>query len=166
MVHVPACRTGPVRMKTFVAEARSEDPVVLALHHDHDAVNALYRVGDVCRVTSLQDGMNLVCKEFVAARGDERDVLMSRLAGAVREMPEALRQPAPREGNRRRAVPAAGDARGRAPRADGQPAHLCARIQRLSLGRPDAGRCRSLEPSRADGAARPAAPDRMKMPHR
>jgi trehalose 6-phosphate synthase len=45
----------------------------------------------VCVVTSLHDGMNLVCKEFVAARDDERGVLvLSRFAGAAREMPEAL----------------------------------------------------------------------------
>lgn len=68
-------------------------PVVLLLaqHHDHDEVNKLYRAADVCMVTSLHDGMNLVCKEFVAARDDERGVLvLSRFAGAAREMPEAL----------------------------------------------------------------------------
>jgi trehalose-6-phosphate synthase len=68
-------------------------PVVrlLASHHDHDAVNELYRAADVCLVTSLHDGMNLVCKEFVAARDDERGVLiLSRFAGAANEMPEAL----------------------------------------------------------------------------
>jgi trehalose-6-phosphate synthase len=68
-------------------------PVVrlLAQHHDHGAVNELYRAADVCLVTSLHDGMNLVCKEFVAARDDERGVLiLSRFAGAAREMPEAL----------------------------------------------------------------------------
>ncbi|RYF19196.1 MAG: trehalose-6-phosphate synthase [Comamonadaceae bacterium] len=72
---------------------RPEAPVVrlLAQHHDHDAVNRLYRAADVCLVTSLHDGMNLVCKEFVAARDDERGVLvLSRFAGAAREMPEAL----------------------------------------------------------------------------
>jgi trehalose-6-phosphate synthase len=68
-------------------------PVVrlLAEHHDHEAVNELYRAADACLVTSLHDGMNLVCKEFVAARDDERGVLiLSRFAGAAREMPEAL----------------------------------------------------------------------------
>jgi trehalose-6-phosphate synthase len=68
-------------------------PVVrlLAQHHDHEAVNELYRAADACMVTSLHDGMNLVCKEFVAARDDERGVLiLSRFAGAAREMPEAL----------------------------------------------------------------------------
>ncbi len=68
-------------------------PVVrlLSTHHEHAAVNELYRAADVCLVTSLHDGMNLVCKEFVAARDDERGVLiLSRFAGAAREMPEAL----------------------------------------------------------------------------
>ena len=64
---------------------------LLAEHYDHGAVNELYRAADVCLVTSLHDGMNLVCKEFVAARDDERGVLiLSRFAGAAREMPEAL----------------------------------------------------------------------------
>lgn len=60
-------------------------------HYDREAVNELYRAADVCLVTSLHDGMNLVCKEFVAARDDERGVLiLSRFAGAARELPEAL----------------------------------------------------------------------------
>ncbi|MCC6707840.1 MAG: trehalose-6-phosphate synthase [Gammaproteobacteria bacterium] len=67
-------------------------PVVLVTrHHDQEAVTELYRAADVCLVTSLHDGMNLVCKEFVAARDDERGVLiLSRFAGAAREMTEAL----------------------------------------------------------------------------
>jgi len=64
---------------------------LLMEHHERDAVNELYRASDVCLVTSLHDGMNLVCKEFVAARDDERGVLiLSRFAGAAREMTEAL----------------------------------------------------------------------------
>jgi trehalose 6-phosphate synthase/phosphatase len=64
---------------------------LLAEHHDRQAVDELFRAADVCVVTSLHDGMNLVCKEFVAARDDERGVLiLSRFAGAAREMPEAL----------------------------------------------------------------------------
>ena len=64
---------------------------LLAEHHEHEALNELYRAADVCLVTSLHDGMNLVCKEFVAARDDERGVLiLSRFAGAAREMTEAL----------------------------------------------------------------------------
>ena len=45
---------------------------------------ALYRMADVCLVTSLQDGMNLVAKEFIASQHDERGVLiLSELAGAA-----------------------------------------------------------------------------------
>jgi trehalose 6-phosphate synthase len=64
---------------------------LLAEHHDHEAVNELYRAADVCVVTSLHDGMNLVCKEFVAARDDEQGVLiLSRFAGAAAELTDAL----------------------------------------------------------------------------
>jgi trehalose 6-phosphate synthase len=70
----------------------SYQPVhLLAEHHEAEAVNELFRAADVCVVTSLHDGMNLVCKEFVAARDDEQGVLiLSRFAGAAREMSEAL----------------------------------------------------------------------------
>lgn len=64
---------------------------LLAYHHEHEQVTELFRAADICVVTSLHDGMNLVCKEFVAARDDERGVLiLSRFAGAAREMTEAL----------------------------------------------------------------------------
>ena len=54
-------------------------------------VFALLRAADVCCVTSLHDGMNLVAKEFVAARDDERGVLvLSAFAGASRELRDAL----------------------------------------------------------------------------
>ena len=50
-----------------------------------------FRASDVCIVTSLHDGMNLVAKEFIAARDDERGVLMlSQFTGAARELHEAL----------------------------------------------------------------------------
>ena len=52
---------------------------------------ALYRLADFCIVSSLHDGMNLVAKEFVAAREDEDGVLvLSELAGAAQELHEAL----------------------------------------------------------------------------
>ena len=64
---------------------------LLAQHHEHGAVMELFRAADVCVVTSLHDGMNLVCKEFVAARDDLQGVLiLSRFAGAARELSEAL----------------------------------------------------------------------------
>jgi alpha,alpha-trehalose-phosphate synthase [UDP-forming] len=68
-----------------------EPVILLSQHHEHDQLNELYRAADLCLVTSLHDGMNLVCKEFVAARNDEQGVLvLSRFAGAAREMTEAL----------------------------------------------------------------------------
>nr|WP_312028381.1 trehalose-6-phosphate synthase [Aquabacterium sp. J223] len=68
------------------------EPVrLLAEHHGHAALMELYRAADICVVTSLHDGMNLVSKEFVAARDDEQGVLvLSRFAGASRELSEAL----------------------------------------------------------------------------
>jgi trehalose 6-phosphate synthase len=52
---------------------------------------ALYRLADFCIVSSLHDGMNLVAKEFVAARDDEDGVLiLSALAGASQELHDAL----------------------------------------------------------------------------
>jgi trehalose 6-phosphate synthase/phosphatase len=56
----------------------------------HEIV-ALYRAADVMLVTPLRDGMNLVAKEFVAARGDEDGVLvLSEFAGAASELAEAI----------------------------------------------------------------------------
>ena len=50
-----------------------------------------YRAADFCYVSSLHDGMNLVAKEFVAARDDEHGVLiLSAFAGAAQELTEAL----------------------------------------------------------------------------
>ena len=64
---------------------------LLAEQHGHREVSELFRAADICVITSLHDGMNLVSKEFVAARDDEQSVLvLSRFAGAAREMTEAL----------------------------------------------------------------------------
>jgi trehalose-6-phosphate synthase len=67
-------------------------PVLLKIeHYESDQVNRYYRACDVCMVTSLHDGMNLVAKEFIAARDDERGVLiLSQFTGAARELLEAL----------------------------------------------------------------------------
>jgi len=72
--------------------AAAHPPIILhAEHHEPSAVYAYYRGADVCIVSSLHDGMNLVAKEFVAARDDERGVLMlSQFTGAARELPEAI----------------------------------------------------------------------------
>jgi len=64
---------------------------VLIEHHDPQEVSIYYRGADFCIVSSLHDGMNLVAKEFVAARDDEQGVLiLSQFTGAATELPEAL----------------------------------------------------------------------------
>jgi trehalose 6-phosphate synthase len=60
-------------------------------HHEPSTVYRYLRAADLCYVSSLHDGMNLVAKEFVAAREDERGVLvLSQFTGAARELSEAL----------------------------------------------------------------------------
>jgi trehalose-6-phosphate synthase/uncharacterized membrane protein affecting hemolysin expression len=57
----------------------------------HDEIRRFYRAADLCLVTSLHDGMNLVAKEFVAARDDEQGALiLSVFTGAARELRDAL----------------------------------------------------------------------------
>jgi trehalose-6-phosphate synthase len=67
-------------------------PIHLVIrHHEPDEVFEAFRAADICIVSSLHDGMNLVAKEFVAARDDEAGVLiLSAYAGASRELSEAL----------------------------------------------------------------------------
>jgi trehalose 6-phosphate synthase len=65
--------------------------VLLRAHHEPPTIFRYLRAADVCYVSSLHDGMNLVAKEFVAAREDERGVLvLSRFTGAAKELTEAL----------------------------------------------------------------------------
>ena len=65
--------------------------IMLIRHHEPDEIYELFRASDMCIVSSLHDGMNLVAKEFVAARDDEQGVLiLSDFAGASRELTEAL----------------------------------------------------------------------------
>ena len=72
--------------------ANGPPPIVLRIeHHEPLAVYEYFRAADLCFVSSLHDGMNLVAKEFVAARDDEHGVLiLSQFTGAARELPEAL----------------------------------------------------------------------------
>ncbi len=65
--------------------------VFLNRQHSHAEILPYYKTADLCFVTSLHDGMNLVAKEFVAARDDEQGVLvLSRFAGASHELADAL----------------------------------------------------------------------------
>jgi trehalose 6-phosphate synthase len=73
-------------------KARGWQPIVfLKKHHNPSEIRPFYKRADLCLVTSLHDGMNLVAKEFVAARDDVDGVLvLSRFAGAARELRDAL----------------------------------------------------------------------------
>lgn len=67
-------------------------PIILVRRHlsPIDTI-ALYRLADVCIVSSLHDGMNLVAKEFVSSRSDETGMLvLSRFTGAARELTDAV----------------------------------------------------------------------------
>ncbi|MGA7079434.1 MAG: trehalose-6-phosphate synthase [Terriglobales bacterium] len=65
--------------------------VFLKRSHSHQEIEPYYHAADLCLVTSLHDGMNLVAKEFLAARKDERGVLiLSQFTGAARELRDAL----------------------------------------------------------------------------
>ncbi len=65
--------------------------VLLKRHHSHQEIIPYYKAADFCMVTSLHDGMNLVAKEFVAARDDGQGVLiLSRFTGACRELRDSL----------------------------------------------------------------------------
>lgn len=65
--------------------------VYLKAHHSHEEIDRYYRASDLCMVTSLHDGMNLVAKEFVISRYDDDGVLiLSQFAGASRELKDAV----------------------------------------------------------------------------
>ncbi len=98
-------RTDIERYKNFLAEVSAEverinarfqtarwKPIVfLKKHHSHQEIARYYNAASFCMVTSLHDGMNLVAKEFVAARDDERGALiLSTFAGAAHELSDAL----------------------------------------------------------------------------
>ena len=73
---------GTADWKPIVVEHRS---------YSHAALRKLYQIANVCLVTSLHDGMNLVAKEYVAARPEENGVLvLSHFTGASRDLKGAL----------------------------------------------------------------------------
>jgi trehalose 6-phosphate synthase len=79
------------RINERFARADYRPIVVMSAHHEPPTVYRYYRAADLCYVSSLHDGMNLVAKEFVASRDDEQGVLvLSQFAGAARELTEAL----------------------------------------------------------------------------
>jgi trehalose 6-phosphate synthase len=71
--------------------ARWKPVILIQRQCDHEEVDRWYRAADMCLVTSLHDGMNLVAKEFLAARDDEDGVLvLSKFTGAAIELRDAL----------------------------------------------------------------------------
>ncbi len=98
-------RTDIPRYQQFLGEVSAEaerinnrfqvgrwKPIVpLLRHHSHQEITRFYRAASVCLVTSLHDGMNLVAKEFIAAREDEQGALIfSSFTGAAHELTDAL----------------------------------------------------------------------------
>jgi trehalose 6-phosphate synthase len=70
---------------------KSKPILFLKRQHSHAEIEPYYRAADFCLVTSLHDGMNLVAKEFLASRSDERGVLiLSQFTGAAGELRDAL----------------------------------------------------------------------------
>ncbi len=71
--------------------ARWKPIVLIERQADHEEIERWYRAANLCLITSLHDGMNLVAKEFVAARDDEDGVLiLSKFTGAAVELRDAL----------------------------------------------------------------------------
>ena len=84
-------RAMAARINERFAHARHPPVVLKAEHHQPEDIYEYYRAAELCMVTSLHDGMNLVAKEFVSSRDDERGALiLSQFTGAARELPEAL----------------------------------------------------------------------------
>ena len=80
-----------VKINANWADGAYRPIVLLRAHHEPMDVFRFFRAANVCYVSSLHDGMNLVAKEFVAGREDERGVLvLSQFAGAAKELTEAL----------------------------------------------------------------------------
>jgi trehalose 6-phosphate synthase len=68
------------------------EPVRLVIDdHPRRELLAYYRLADLCVVSPVHDGMNLVAKEYVAARADgDGALVLSRFAGAARELEDAF----------------------------------------------------------------------------
>ncbi len=79
------------RINARFQTARWKPIVFRKKHHSHEEIARFYNASSFCMVTSLHDGMNLVAKEYVASREDERGVLiLSTFAGAAHELSDAL----------------------------------------------------------------------------
>lgn len=85
------CSTAAERVNEKFAKGGWRPIVFEKRHYSHEELDPLYAAADLCLVTSLHDGMNLVAKEFVAARGNEDGALViSQFTGASRDLKGAL----------------------------------------------------------------------------
>ncbi|HEV8286268.1 MAG TPA: trehalose-6-phosphate synthase [Chitinophagaceae bacterium] len=73
-------------------KSRNWQPIIfLKKHHSHEEIIPFYRSANLCMVSSLHDGMNLVAKEFIASRNKNDGVLiLSQFAGASQELLGAM----------------------------------------------------------------------------
>lgn len=79
------------RLNARFAQGRWRPVLLLKGHQDFNTLIPYYKLADLCMVSSLHDGMNLVAKEFVAASSNDRGVLLlSPFTGAARELEQAL----------------------------------------------------------------------------
>jgi len=97
-IHIPKYKALNDEINSLVEEINwkhstdSWQPIILVRRHlSFSELLAFYRIGDICIVSSLHDGMNLVAKEFVSSRSDEKGMLvLSQFTGAARELTDAI----------------------------------------------------------------------------
>ena len=144
------------RINARFADAAVPPIRLKAEHHEPEQINEYFRAADICVVTSLHDGMNLVAKEFVAARDDEQGVLvLSQFTGAARELHDALPvNPYHVDQCAEVARPRAAHAARRAARADAQHAAAGRRSTTSIAGR---ARCCSTRAGCGSGSASSSA---------
>lgn len=97
-IHIPKYKALNDEINALVEEINwkhstdSWKPIILVRRHlaFHELI-AFYRIGDVCIVSSLHDGMNLVAKEFASSRPEGKGMLvLSQFTGAARELEDAI----------------------------------------------------------------------------
>jgi trehalose 6-phosphate synthase len=97
-MHIPEYKALNDKLNNLVEEVNwkhSTDrwfPILfLREHMSRKEIIALYKIADACLVSPLHDGMNLVCKEFIASKNDLNGILLlSQFTGASRELGGAM----------------------------------------------------------------------------
>jgi trehalose-6-phosphate synthase len=79
------------RVNARFAKGDYKPVIFIPTHHEWKDIQFFYQLGDLCMVTSLHDGMNLVAKEYVWCQKPERgSLILSKFTGASRELTEAF----------------------------------------------------------------------------